>query len=66
MAEEDGLVTGPDGRARCWWCVSAPEYIAYHDAEWGFPVRDDRRLQKFLHNHWIVRPIQAERRIHNR
>ena len=26
----------------------APEYIAYHDKEWGFPVRDDRRLFEFL------------------
>ncbi len=40
----DGLVTGEDGRSRCWWCVSAPEYLAYHDTEWGFPVDDDRRL----------------------
>ncbi|MBM4154834.1 MAG: DNA-3-methyladenine glycosylase I [Lentisphaerae bacterium] len=36
--------TGPDGRRRCWWCAAAPELAAYHDAEWGFPVTDDRRL----------------------
>ncbi|HSV45325.1 MAG TPA: DNA-3-methyladenine glycosylase I [Ramlibacter sp.] len=35
---------GPDGRLRCRWCVSTPEYTAYHDHEWGFPVDDDRRL----------------------
>jgi DNA-3-methyladenine glycosylase I len=35
---------GPDGRARCRWCGSAPEFLAYHDTEWGFPVADDRRL----------------------
>ena len=35
---------GPDGRPRCRWCVGTPEYLAYHDTEWGFPVRDDRRL----------------------
>jgi DNA-3-methyladenine glycosylase I len=29
---------------RCWWATSAPEYIAYHDEEWGQPVRDDRAL----------------------
>src|SRR5204862_1625152 len=29
---------------RCWWAVSAPEYVAYHDAEWGRPVRDDDGL----------------------
>jgi DNA-3-methyladenine glycosylase I len=34
------LVTGPDGRARCAWGASAPEYLAYHDEEWGRPVRD--------------------------
>ncbi len=40
----DGLFLGADGAARCFWCASTPEYIAYHDDEWGFPVRDDRRL----------------------
>ena len=29
---------------RCWWADSAPEYRAYHDREWGFPVADDVRL----------------------
>lgn len=37
-------VDGPDGRPRCRWAVSTPEYLAYHDSEWGFPVADDRRL----------------------
>jgi DNA-3-methyladenine glycosylase I len=37
-------VDGPDGQPRCRWAVSTPEYLAYHDAEWGFPVADDRRL----------------------
>ena len=40
----DGLVVGDDGIARCWWADSAPEYRAYHDGEWGFPVADDVRL----------------------
>jgi DNA-3-methyladenine glycosylase I len=35
----DGLVDG-----RCWWGSSTPEYIAYHDEEWGRPVRDSRAL----------------------
>jgi len=35
---------GPDGLARCHWCSLAPEFPAYHDAEWGFPVSDDFRL----------------------
>lgn len=34
----------PDGRSRCHWCSATPEYVAYHDEEWGFPVDDDRRL----------------------
>src|SRR5579862_1277239 len=37
-------VDGPDGQPRCRWAVATPEYLAYHDAEWGFPVSDDRRL----------------------
>jgi DNA-3-methyladenine glycosylase I len=35
-------VPGPDGRLRCPWGLSAPEYVAYHDEEWGRPVRGDR------------------------
>ena len=37
-------ITGPDGKLRCRWCAAAPEFIAYHDSEWGFPVSDDQRL----------------------
>jgi DNA-3-methyladenine glycosylase I len=45
MAETpEGVVVGEDGVARCWWAGSAPEYRAYHDTEWGFPVADDVRL----------------------
>jgi DNA-3-methyladenine glycosylase I len=40
----DGLAPGPDGRVRCSWGVSTPDYVDYHDREWGFPVTDDRRL----------------------
>ncbi|MBS0404926.1 MAG: DNA-3-methyladenine glycosylase I [Proteobacteria bacterium] len=35
---------GPDGHLRCAWCLATPQYLAYHDTEWGFPVTDDRRL----------------------
>ncbi|HWD64535.1 MAG TPA: DNA-3-methyladenine glycosylase I [Solirubrobacteraceae bacterium] len=40
----DGLLRGEDGTVRCAWSGSAPEYRAYHDTEWGFPVADDVRL----------------------
>jgi DNA-3-methyladenine glycosylase I len=43
-ATSAGLAVGEDGLARCAWADSAPEYRAYHDTEWGFPVADDRRL----------------------
>src|SRR3954470_20124565 len=33
-----GLVVGADGRARCFWGGSTPEYVTYHDTEWGQPV----------------------------
>ena len=37
-------ILGADGRPRCRWCAAAPEFLHYHDTEWGFPVDDDRRL----------------------
>lgn len=39
-----GTIQGPDGKARCRWCGAAPDFLSYHDTEWGFPVRDDHRL----------------------
>jgi len=38
------LFFGPDGSPRCHWCGAAPEFLDYHDTEWGFPVDDDFRL----------------------
>jgi len=36
-------------RVRCPWVdLSKPDYVAYHDEEWGVPVHDDRRLFEFL------------------
>ena len=37
-------IAGLDGKLRCRWCGAAPEFLAYHDTEWGFPVDDDHRL----------------------
>jgi DNA-3-methyladenine glycosylase I len=40
----EGLLTGADGRNRCLWHGNLPDYLAYHDQEWGRPVTDDVRL----------------------
>ncbi|MEV4785514.1 DNA-3-methyladenine glycosylase I [Streptomyces tuirus] len=37
-------LAGPDGGLRCPWALSAPEYVAYHDEEWGRPVHGDDAL----------------------
>lgn len=37
-------VVGEDGRARCAWVTDAADYRAYHDEEWGRPVRGDDAL----------------------
>ena len=39
-----GSVAGPDGRLRCPWAIGTADYLAYHDEEWGVPVRGDRAL----------------------
>ena len=39
-----GVGPGSDGRLRCGWCLSAPDYTAYHDDEWGRPVHGDDAL----------------------
>ncbi|MGH3355083.1 MAG: DNA-3-methyladenine glycosylase I [Nocardioidaceae bacterium] len=39
-----GAVEGADGRLRCPWGSGTPDYVAYHDQEWGRRVRDDRGL----------------------
>jgi DNA-3-methyladenine glycosylase I len=38
------LYLAPDGETRCGWAGSVPEFLAYHDDEWGYPVDDDTRL----------------------
>jgi len=42
------VVRGEDGIKRCAWGASSPEYISYHDNEWGRPVVDDVRLYEKL------------------
>jgi DNA-3-methyladenine glycosylase I len=41
---DKGAVQGPDGKLRCPWGLTVPEYRAYHDEEWGRPVRGDTAL----------------------
>lgn len=38
------LLVGTDRKPRCFWAGSAPEYVRYHDEEWGYPTDDDVRL----------------------
>jgi len=39
-----GVAAGPDGQPRCPWCLGSADYLAYHDDEWGRPVRDDTAM----------------------
>lgn len=41
---QTGIITGADGKTRCWWCGADDLYVHYHDNEWGRPVHDDHRL----------------------
>jgi len=42
------VVKHADGRWRCAWCGTDPDYVRYHDEEWGVPVHDDRQLFEML------------------
>lgn len=42
-------------KKRCGWCGTDPLYIAYHDTEWGVPVKNDDLLFEFL----ILETFQA-------
>ncbi|MBL3667147.1 DNA-3-methyladenine glycosylase I [Streptomyces sp. M2CJ-2] len=41
---DGAALAGPDGAPRCPWALSAEDYIAYHDQEWGRPVHGDDAL----------------------
>ncbi len=41
VSEGSAVGIGPDGAPRCPWCLGVPDYLSYHDDEWGRPVRDD-------------------------
>lgn len=40
----EDLTIGEDGQPRCAWGTSTPDYVDYHDTEWGRPVIDERTL----------------------
>lgn len=42
--KKTGLMLGADGATRCFWPGALPDYLHYHDNEWGRPVADDIRL----------------------
>lgn len=42
--EKTGIITGDDGKGRCFWHGGLEDYRRYHDEEWGRPVADDFRL----------------------
>lgn len=44
VVKPSGLRAGPDGRLRCSWGASTPDYLAYHDLEWARPVRGETAL----------------------
>ena len=43
-----GLIVGADGLARCAWAGSTPDYLDYHDTEWGVPVHGEQALYERL------------------
>jgi DNA-3-methyladenine glycosylase I len=48
LAPETRAQRHADGKRRCAWCGSDPLYVAYHDTEWGVPVREDEKLFEML------------------
>jgi DNA-3-methyladenine glycosylase I len=42
--EKEAAVAGPDGRPRCPWALGTPDYLGYHDDEWGRPLHGENEL----------------------
>ena len=40
----NGVEEGPDGRPRCPWALGTPDYLDYHDYEWGRPLHGESEL----------------------
>ena len=43
-SEQSSVVPGPDGKQRCWWALTAQDYVSYHDDEWGRPLHGENEL----------------------
>ncbi len=48
MTEQLGSTQGEDGLKRCTWSLGSPEYVTYHDLEWGRVVFDDVHIYEKL------------------
>jgi DNA-3-methyladenine glycosylase I len=48
MAIGTDVIVGADGLARCFWAGSTPDYLPYHDDEWGVPLHKDGELYERL------------------
>ena len=55
-----GAVAGTDGRLRCPWALSAPDYLAYHDDEWGRPIRArGAAADRFMYERMTLEAFQS-------
>jgi DNA-3-methyladenine glycosylase I len=48
LSPDPAVAEGPDGKPRCWWALGTPDYIDYHDSEWGRPLHDEAGLYERL------------------
>src|SRR6188472_2727108 len=44
MSVSTGAERGPDGKPRCGWAIGTPDYLEYHDNEWGRPLHGEAEL----------------------
>jgi DNA-3-methyladenine glycosylase I len=44
MSPDSAVEAGPDGKPRCWWALGTPDYVDYHDSEWGRPLHGESHL----------------------
>jgi DNA-3-methyladenine glycosylase I len=44
MSVSTGIEKGADGKPRCGWAIGAPDYLSYHDNEWGRPLHGEAEL----------------------